>query len=77
VALDQQRLKTQDDLQRALRANQPQTLLIARRSQLRRLELRPQSPQVERYSLKRVVEATDEQLDAQQRWLLQEPARLG
>ena len=77
VALDQQRLKTQDDLQRALRANQPQTLLIARRSQLRRLELRPQAPQVERYSLKRVVDATDEQLDAQQRWLLQEPARLG
>jgi hypothetical protein len=32
---------------------------------------------VERYSLKRVVDATDEQLDAQQRWLLQEPARLG
>jgi predicted metalloprotease with PDZ domain len=77
VALDQQRLKTQDDLQRALRANQPQTLLIARRSQLRRLELHPQAPQVERYSLKRVVEATDEQLDAQQRWLLQQPARLG
>jgi hypothetical protein len=32
---------------------------------------------VERYSLKRVADATDEQLDAQQRWLLQEPARLG
>jgi predicted metalloprotease with PDZ domain len=77
VALDQQRLKTPEDLQRALRSNQPQTLLIARRSQLRSLVLCSQLPQVERYRLKRVVDATDEQLDAQQRWLLQQPARVG
>ena len=77
VALDQQRLKTPEDLQRALRSNQPQTLLIARRSQLRSLVLCSQSPQVERYRLKRVVDATDEQLDAQQCWLLQQPARVG
>ena len=77
VALDQQRLKTPEDLQRALRSNQPQTLLIARRSQLRSLVLCSQSPQVERYQLKRVVDATNEQLDSQQRWLLQQPARVG
>jgi predicted metalloprotease with PDZ domain len=77
VALDELRLKTPEDLQRALRSNQPQTLLIARRSQLRSLVLCAQSPQVERYILKRVVDATDKQLDAQQRWLLQQPARVG
>ena len=77
VALDQQRLKSPDDLQRALRPDQSQTLLIARRSQLRSLELRPQAPQVERFQLKRVADATDAQLAAQQRWLLQQPAQVG
>ena len=77
VALDQQRLKSPDDLQRALRPDHAQTLLIARRSQLRSLELRPQAPQVERYQLKRVADATDAQLAAQQRWLLQQPAQVG
>jgi predicted metalloprotease with PDZ domain len=77
VALDQQRLKSQDDLQRALRSHQCQTLLIARRSQLRSLELHPQAPQVERYLLKRVANATDEQMAAQHRWLLQQPAQVG
>ncbi|MBW0167661.1 MAG: M61 family peptidase, partial [Vulcanococcus sp.] len=77
VALDQQRLKSPDDLQRALRSDHEQTLLIARRSQLRSLELRPQAPQVERYQLKRVADATDAQLAAQQRWLLQQPAQVG
>ena len=77
VALDQQRLKSPDDLQRALRPDHAQTLLIARRSQLRSLELRPQVPQVERYQLKRVADATDAQLAAQQRWLLQQPAQVG
>ena len=77
LALDQQRLKSPDDLQRALRPDQSQTLLIARRSQLRSLELRPQAPQVERFQLKRVADATDAQLAAQQRWLLQQPAQVG
>ncbi len=77
VALDQQRLKSPDDLQRALRSDHAHTLLIARRSQLRSLELRPQAPQVERYQLKRVADATDAQLAAQQRWLLQQPAQVG
>jgi len=74
VALDQQRLKSPEDLQRALRAHQPQTLLIARRSQLRSLAFCPEPPQVERYRLKRVDDATDAQRIAQQRWLLQQPA---
>jgi predicted metalloprotease with PDZ domain len=77
VALDQQRLRTPEDLQRALRTNRSQTLLIARRSQLRSLVLCAQSPQVERYLLKRGLDATNEQLDAQQRWLQQQPARVG
>lgn len=77
VALDQQRLKTPEDLQRALRVMQPQTLLIARRAQLRALSLQAQKPQVERYCLKRVAEATAEQLAAQQRWLLQLPLQAG
>jgi predicted metalloprotease with PDZ domain len=77
VALDGQRLKSPDDLQRALRSHQCQTLLIARRSQLRSLELHPQAPHVERYLLKRVANATDEQMAAQHRWLLQQPAQVG
>ncbi|MBM5783448.1 MAG: M61 family metallopeptidase [Cyanobacteria bacterium K_DeepCast_35m_m1_288] len=76
VALDQQRLKSPDDLQRSLRPDHAQTLLIARRSKLRSLELLPQAPQVERYQLKRVADATDAQLAAQQRWLLQQPAQV-
>jgi predicted metalloprotease with PDZ domain len=76
VALDQQRLRTPEDLQRALRTNRSQTLLIARRSQLRSLVLCAQSPQVERYLLKRVVDATNEQLAAQQRWLQQQPEQV-
>jgi hypothetical protein len=32
---------------------------------------------VERYQLKRVADATDAQLAAQQRWLLQQPAQVG
>jgi predicted metalloprotease with PDZ domain len=77
VALDGQRLKSPDDLQRALRSHQCQILLIARRSQLRSLELHPQAPHVERYLLKRVANATDEQMAAQHRWLLQQPAQVG
>jgi hypothetical protein len=74
VAIDQRRLRSPEDLQRALRAHQPQTLLIARHSQLRSLAFCPEPPQVERYRLKRVDDATDAQRFAQQRWLLQQPA---
>ena len=73
VALDQHRLKSADDLSRSLLPDSRQTLLIARRSQLRSLDLCAEAPRVERYLLKQVADATAQQRDAQQRWLLQQP----
>ena len=71
LAIDQRRLRQPVDLGSALAAGQQHALLICRRSQLRCLNLLADSPQVERYRLKRLPDPSDGVLQRQRAWLHQ------
>ena len=69
IALDGERLHSSDQLAPLLRSDGDQELLIARRSQIRRLCLHCQPARPERYQLLRDPAATADALQRQQRWL--------
>jgi hypothetical protein len=71
LAIDQRRLRQPVDLGSALAAGQQHALLICRRSQLRCLNLLADSPQVERYRLKRLPDPSAAVLQRQRAWLHQ------
>jgi len=69
IALDGQRLREPEQLAAALQRDRPQELLIARRSQLRSLQLQATAPQVERYRLQRQPDPAPAVLERRRRWL--------
>jgi predicted metalloprotease with PDZ domain len=77
VALDQERLLQPEQLEAALRSDQPQKLLIARCSQLHELELSSAPPAVDFYRLSALGHVSELQQRQQQQWLLQRSAALG
>ena len=77
LALDQERLLQPEQLEVALRSDQPQKLLIARCSQLHELELSSAPAAVASYRLSALEHISELQQRQQQHWLLQRSAALG
>ena len=69
IGLDGERLRTADDLSRGLRQGESQELLVCRRSQLRRLTLTPQAPQVASYRLVALESVEPPVLHRREQWL--------
>ncbi|MCP9850088.1 M61 family metallopeptidase [Cyanobium sp. Morenito 9A2] len=73
LALDRRRLHQPDEFSAQLRAEQPQSLLVARRGQLIELTLTSAAAAIERWSLKPHPQAPAAAHERRRRWLALEP----
>jgi len=71
LAIDTERVRQPEQLSAALRVGACHALLIARRGQLRTLQLSPEAPRIERYKLRTLPDPSSDCLARQQRWLSQ------